>query len=176
MMLTRAAGPSRNTPLIRPLSMPLTTMLYVFGTELLLVDTLRCFRVPAPCRVSSTPKGTQLRPGIYSLIEDVCAVDGSGGTGFRAALERRYEASHVFRAMLRQLSVFWAVGALACPVLCTVLIFTLSGDVAYTIGWSLPFVWTGIWTEATFAYMHRGLKREARAWAEEARKGITESV
>ncbi|KAF4810247.1 hypothetical protein CGCSCA5_v010777 [Colletotrichum siamense] len=150
IMIELIVGTVPEHPPIRLLSMPVTTMLFVFGTELLLVDTMRYFHVPAPCRISSIPKGAQLRPGIYSLIEDICAVDGSGGTEFRVALDRRYEASHVFRAMLRRLGVFWAVGAEACAVLCTVLIFILDGDVAYTIGWSLPFVWAGIWTGATF--------------------------
>ncbi|WQF84338.1 hypothetical protein CDEST_09352 [Colletotrichum destructivum] len=170
IMIELIVGTVPEHPPIRLLSMPVTTMLYVFGTELILVDVSRAFRVPAPCRISSIPKGAQLRPGIYSLIEDVCAVDGSGGTDFRVALDRRYEASHVFRAMLRRLGVFWAVGAEACAVLCTVLIFTLHGDVAYAIGWSLPFAWAGVWTLATFWYVSRELKREADAWAEEAAK------
>ncbi|KAF6832336.1 hypothetical protein CMUS01_06950 [Colletotrichum musicola] len=177
IMIELIVGTVPEHPPIRLLSMPVTTMLYVFGTELLLVDALRFFRVPAPVRISSVPKGAQLRPGIYSLIEDICAVDGSGGTEFRATLDRRYEASHVFRAMLRRLGVFWAVGAEACAVLCTVLIFTLAGDVAYTLGWSLPFVWAGIWTLATFGYVGRELKREARAWADEAAgKSPVESI
>ncbi|KAK1997038.1 hypothetical protein LX36DRAFT_90722 [Colletotrichum falcatum] len=170
IMIELIVGTVPEHPPIRLLSMPVTTMLFVIGTELLLVDLSRAFRVPAPCRISSIPKGAQLRPGIYSLIEDVCAVDGSGGTEFRVALDRRYEASHIFRAMLRRLGVFWAVGAEACAALCTALIFTMPGDVAYTIGWSLPFVWTGLWTLATFWYVNHELKREARAWAEEAAK------
>ncbi|KAK1970077.1 hypothetical protein LZ32DRAFT_627497 [Colletotrichum eremochloae] len=170
VMIELIVGTVPEHPPIRLLSMPVTTMLFVFGTELLLVDMSRAFHIPAPCRISSIPKGAQLRPGIYSLIEDICAVDGSGGTEFRVALDRRYEASHIFRAMLRRLGIFWAVGAEACAALCTALIFTMSGDVAYTIGWSLPFVWTGLWTLATFWYVSRELKREAAAWAEEAAK------
>ncbi|EFQ36592.1 uncharacterized protein GLRG_11737 [Colletotrichum graminicola M1.001] len=170
VMIELIVGTVPDHPPIRLLSMPVTTMLFVFGTELLLVDVSRAFRLPAPCRISSIPKGAQLRPGIYSLIEDVCAVDGSGGTEFRVALDRRYEASHIFRAMLRRLGIFWAVGAEACAALCTALIFTMPGDVAYTIGWSLPFVWTGLWTLATFWYVSRELKKEAAAWAEEAAK------
>ncbi|OHE98428.1 hypothetical protein CORC01_06219 [Colletotrichum orchidophilum] len=174
IMVELIVGTIPKNPPIRLLSMPVTTMLFVFGTELLLVDICRAFHVPAPCRISSIPKGAQLRPGIYSLIEDVCAVDGSGGTDFRIALDRRYEASHVFRAMLRRLGLFWAIGAEACAVLCTTLIFTLSdGEVAYVIGWSLPFVWVGIWTLATFWYVNSELKREARAWSEEVAMGVT---
>lgn len=151
--------------------MPLASMLYAFGTELLIVDALRFFQVPAPCRISSIPKGAQLRPGIYSIIEDVIAVDGSGGTDFREALNRRYEASHVFRAMLRRLGEFWAIGAQSAAVLTTILVFTLdSKDAAYVIGWTLPFIWAGIWVGATWWYVRRKLAEERTAWAEEVQR------
>jgi hypothetical protein len=151
--------------------MPLATMLFVFGTLLLVIDLSRFFKIPAPVRISSVPKGAQLRPGIYPLIEDVCATDGSGGTEFRVAFDRRYEASHVFRSMLRRLGIFWAVGAEGCAVLCTILVFTLTNaDAAYAIGWSVPFVWAGIWTAVTFWYAGRELKKESQLWAAEAAK------
>jgi hypothetical protein len=157
--------------------MPLASMLYAFGTELLIVDALRYFQVPAPCRISSIPKGAQLRPGIYSIIEDVVAVDGSGGTEFREALNRRYEASHVFRAMLRRLGEFWAFGAEAAAILTTILVFTLdSKDAAYVIGWSLPFVWAGIWILVTFWYVRKKLAEEKTAWAEEVAAKVEASA
>jgi len=145
-----------------------TTMLFVFGTELLIVDTMRFFHLPAPVRISSIPRGAQLRPGIYSLVEDICAVDGGGGTAFREALDRRYEASHVFRTMLRRLGIFWAVGAEGMAVLCTILIFTVQVDYAYAIGWSVPFVWAGVWTLITIWYVKIELRRENREWARDA--------
>ena len=147
--------------------MPLASMLYAFGTELLVVDILRYFEVPAPWRMSSIPKGAQLRPGIYSIIEDVCAVDGSGGTEFREALNRRYEASHVFRAMLRRLGAYWAIGAEAMAVLTTILVFTIGKNAAYVVGWSIPFIWAGIWTVGTIMYVKKKLREEKKAWAEE---------
>ena len=143
-------------------------MLFVFGTELLIVDTMRFFHLPAPVRISSIPGGAQLRPGIYSLVEDICAVDGGGGTAFREALDRRYEASHVFRTMLRRLGIFWAVGAEGMAVLCTILIFTVEVDYAYAIGWSVPFVWAGVWTLITIWYVKIELRRENREWARDA--------
>ena len=147
--------------------MPVTSMLYVFGTELLIVDTLRYFQVPAPWRMSSIPRHAQLRPAIYSFIEDVVAVDGSGGTAYREAFNRRYEASHIFRAMLRRLGVFWAFGAEGIAVVCTILIFTVQHEAAYVIGWTVPFIWAGVWTAVTFWYVGRKLKEEKIAWAEE---------
>ncbi|KAH9885193.1 hypothetical protein F4778DRAFT_761460 [Xylariomycetidae sp. FL2044] len=172
VMVELIVGSVQEDPFIRLLSIPLPTMLYVFGTLLLVMDVCRYFQVAAPVRISSIPKGSQLRPGIYPLIEDVCAVDGSGGTEYRVALDRRYEASHVFRVMLRTLGIFWAVGAEGCAVMLTVLIYTLdNADIAYAIGWGVPFVWAGIWAAATFWFVGRELEKEKRLWKIEAEKG-----
>lgn len=147
--------------------MPLASMMWVFGTELIVVDIMRYFEVPAPVRISSIPKGAQLRPAIYSMIEDVVAVDGSGGTEYREALNRRYEASHVFRSLLRRLGIFWALGAEGMAMLTTILIFTIHPEAAYVVGWSAPFIWAGIWTGATIWYAKYMLRKEKIAWAEE---------
>ncbi|KXH42036.1 hypothetical protein CSAL01_07252 [Colletotrichum salicis] len=178
IMIELIVGTMPKKPPIRLLSLPAPTMLLTFGTQLLLIDVLRALHIPSPIRISSIPRHAQLRPGIYSLIEDICAVDGSGGTEFCVALDRRYEASHVFRAMLRKVDVLWAVGAEGCAVVCMVLVFTLrEGEAGYVVGWSLPFVWAGVWTGATFWYVKRELKREAQAWREEvARKRVAGST
>ncbi|KEZ40790.1 Uncharacterized protein SAPIO_CDS8075 [Scedosporium apiospermum] len=168
VMVELIVGSVQENPYIRLIAMAPTTMLFVFGTELLIVDTMRFFHLPAPVRISSIPGGAQLRPGIYSLVEDICAVDGGGGTAFREALDRRYEASHVFRTMLRRLGIFWAVGAEGMAVLCTILIFTVEVDYAYAIGWSVPFVWAGVWTLITIWYVKIELRRENREWARDA--------
>lgn len=154
--------------------MPVASMLYAFGTELILVDILRYFEVPAFVRMSSVPRGTQLRPGIYTIVEDVIAADGGGGTEYREALNRRYEASHMFRAMLRRLGLFWSFGCEGTAVLITILVFTLPGNAAFCVGWIAPFVWAGIWTVATIWYVKRELKIEKTAWAAEvaAKSGV----
>ncbi|KAF2725595.1 hypothetical protein K431DRAFT_317569 [Polychaeton citri CBS 116435] len=168
VMVELIVGSVQDWPPIRLLSMPVPTMGWVFGTELLILDFMRWREMPCPLRVSSMPRGTQVRPGIYSLIEDICAVDGSGGTAFREALNTRYEASHVFRAMLRRLGLFWSIGGEAMATVCTILIFTIGGDAAFVVGWAVPFIWAGIWTLCTFWYVARELKHEKIAWAEEA--------
>ena len=113
--------------------MPPASMLFAFGIQMLIIDILRYLKVPAPIRISSLPRGTPLRPGIYSVIEDVIAVDGSGGTEFRQRLNLRYMASHVFRQMLHRLTLFWAVGALLAASATTAIIFTCSRNVAYVV-------------------------------------------
>lgn len=162
-----SSGTVPEHPPIRLLAMPCASMLYVFGTELIICDVLRYFHIPAPVRVSSVPKGSQLRPCVYSMIEDIVAVDGSGGTAYRENLNRRYEASHVFRAMLRRLGIFWALGAMGIAVVLTILIFTIDDEAAYVVGWAVPFVWAGFWTLATWLYVRVKLREEKVAWAEE---------
>ncbi|KAI7246361.1 hypothetical protein D0864_01661 [Hortaea werneckii] len=167
IMIELIVGTVPEHPPIRLLAMPCASMLYVFGTELIVCDVLRYFHIPAPLRVSSVPKGSQLRPCVYSMIEDIVAVDGSGGTAYRENLNRRYEASHVFRAMLRRLGIFWALGAMGIAVVLTILIFTIDDEAAYVVGWAVPFVWAGFWTLATWLYVRVKLREEKVAWAEE---------
>jgi len=121
--------------------MPAPTMAFAIGCELLLVDLLRYLKVPAPCRISSLPMGAPLRPGIYAYIEDICAVDGSGGTEFRQRLNLRYQASKEFREMLHRLALFWGFGAVAIAAACTVIIFTIQKDAAYVVSATTPLVY-----------------------------------
>jgi hypothetical protein len=127
------SGTIPHEPPIRLLAMPCASMLYAFGIQMLIIDILRIAGYKAPVRISSLPRGTPLRPGIYSIIEDVCAVDGSGGTEFRQRLNLRYQASHYFRQMLHRLTLFWAIGALVAASATTAIIFTCSRDLAYVV-------------------------------------------
>lgn len=133
----------------------------------MIMEMLRYFSVSAPIRISSIPKGSQFRSSIYPLIEDICAVDGSGNTEFRRNLDRRYAASSVFRNMLQRLGIFWTLGAECCAALTLALVFGLDDDLddyAFTIGWALPFVWAGPWALATVYYVKRELKKEQMDW------------
>lgn len=139
-------------------------MCFAIGCELLLIDILRIAGVPAPCRISSLPQGAPLRPGIYAYIEDICAVDGSGGTEFRQRLNLRYQASKPFREMLHRLTLFWAIGAIGIAVITVAIVFTIQRDVAYVVGWTVPFLWAGLWTAITIPWVQRELKREHDQW------------
>jgi hypothetical protein len=133
LKLIPGSGTCPHDPPIRVLAMPAPTMLFAIGVELIVVDILRYMKVPAPCRISSLPQGAPLRPGIYAYIEDICAVDGSGGTQFRQRLNLRYQASKAFREMLHRMTLFWAIGAIACSIACTIIVFTIQRDAAYVV-------------------------------------------
>ncbi|GFZ49882.1 hypothetical protein JCM24511_07285 [Saitozyma sp. JCM 24511] len=164
-------GTTPTLPPMRLLSMPLATVLYTFGTIMLVVDAMRYLRITIPFPLSSQPRGSVPRPAIYPYIEDIVAVDGGGGATYRKQLSDRYEASPIFRAMLSKLSLFWWIGAELVATLTTALVFTLPKEPAYVVGWSLPFLWAGIWTAATIWYAKRELRREAKQWSEEVDLG-----
>jgi hypothetical protein len=91
---------------------------------------------PAPFRISSTDKGGQVKPGVYTLLEDIVAVDGGAGRPYREALEARYCASPRFRKLMRDLSLFWSISALLIGGACTVVVcvHSVSRHVAYGVG------------------------------------------
>jgi hypothetical protein len=113
--------------------MPVASMCWAFGVQMLIIDIMRYFNVRAPIRISSLPRGSLLRPAIYSILEDVIAVDGSGGLEFRQRLNLRYQASHHFRKMLHRLTLFWAFGAIGIAAGTTAIIFTTERNVAYVV-------------------------------------------
>ncbi|KAL1304597.1 hypothetical protein AAFC00_003566 [Neodothiora populina] len=172
IMIELIVGTVPENPPIRLLAMPVTSLLYVFGTEMLIQDGMRLLGIPAPFRISSMPAKSWIRPGIYWIIEDVVAVDGSGGVEFRERLNARYEASHDFRQMLHRLTLFWGIGAETAAVVITILIFTIQRDAAYVVGWAVPFIWAGVWTVCTFAYVKRCMKEEKIRWIEHQGKEV----
>lgn len=164
VMIELIVGTVFRDPPIRVLAMPPATMVFCIACEFFLIDILRYANVRAPCRISSLPVGAPLRPGIYAYIEDVCAVDGSGGTEFRQRLNLRYQASKAFREMLHRLTLFWAAGAFGCTVVTSAIVWTVQRDAAYVVGWTVPFLWAGIWTAITIPWVQRSLKHEYTEW------------
>jgi hypothetical protein len=137
VMAELIGGTIPENPPIRLLSMPATTMLWAIGIQMMILEIMRLFAIPAPFRISSLPKGAPLRPALYSIIEDVVAVDGSGGTEFRQRLNLRFLASKHFRVMLHRLTLFWSIGAIVIAATVTGVIFAaegVTGDQAYIVG------------------------------------------
>ncbi|KAH7028747.1 uncharacterized protein B0I36DRAFT_268844 [Microdochium trichocladiopsis] len=161
-------GTAWRQPKRRLLALPLSSVQIIFGSALLFVDILHWCSAPAPLRISSVARDAPAPPGIYPLIEDICAVSGGGKTVYREALARRYAASPLFRAMLRRLGLFWALGALACAGGTAYLVLEFPDiDIAYAFGWTVPFVWVGVWSVVTIPYVKIMLAREQRLWVGE---------
>lgn len=120
-------------PTVRLVAMILPTVMFYFGIVHLVLDILRMAGFKAPFRISSTPKGSVMPTALYALIEDVVAVDGGGGQIYRYALRTRYLSSPYFRRMLFEMNCFWSGGSIICATAITIIIFTVSEPVAYTV-------------------------------------------
>lgn len=83
------------------------SLMFLVGGELAALAAWAGLGFRTPFRISSLPRGVAMRPGIYTIIEDIIAVDTGSGRLYREALDARYEASPLFRRMLYQLNLFW---------------------------------------------------------------------
>ncbi|KAF3384816.1 hypothetical protein F1880_002923 [Penicillium rolfsii] len=158
-------------PYVRLVAMVLPTVMFYFGFVHLTLDILRIMGYKAPFRISSTPKGSVMPTALYALIEDVVAVDGGGGQIYRYALRVRYLSSPYFRRMLFEMNCFWSGGSIIFAAVFTAIIFTVSEPVAFTLGWTLPFAWAGVWTLITIPWVQSDLRREKQAWTENRGQG-----
>jgi hypothetical protein len=114
--------------------MPIPTLVFITGIELVITWIGMAAGAKTPFKVSSIPKGVPMRPTIYTVIEDVVAVDGGGGRAYRRALDERYEASPMFRQMLARVNMFWAIGCFVVGVTVTGAVLTVNKEVAFGIG------------------------------------------
>ncbi|KKA17714.1 Uncharacterized protein T310_8343 [Rasamsonia emersonii CBS 393.64] len=160
-----SSGTVHPVPYVRLLAMPLPTVMFYFGGVHLSLDILRMCGCKAPFRISSTPQGSTMPTALYVLIEDIVAVDGGGGQKYRYALRTRYLSSPYFRRMLFEMNCFWAGGSMVFAGAITAIIFTTPINVAYTLGWALPFGWAGVWTLITFPWVRAELRREKETWS-----------
>ena len=157
-------GTIPDEPMVRLCAMPAPTTMFLVGGIILLTTGVHLLGLRLPFRVSSLPAGSYARPALYTVIEDVVAVDGRAGLPYRHALNARYEASPLFRRMLVRLSLFWSIGALVAAAIITAVIFVASREVAYGAGWGLPFIWAAAWTSVTFPYVQSCLAQEKAEW------------
>lgn len=121
-------------PLVRPLAIPVSLFLIQVGSQLAWHGWMSATGRPAPCKISSVPKGGRVPPLVLTIVEDIVGVDGAGGRVYRNSLMARYEVSPRFRAMIAQQNWFWAVGALVDGVGTMVVIWTVPERVAYGVG------------------------------------------
>ena len=158
-------GSIPHEPLQRVLAIPLAVAFIIFGVIFTIngVAVQRKWRLKY-FRMSSHVKGAMTPPIIFSIIEDVVAVDGGGGQRYRTALMMRYNTSPKFRALLRHMTWFWGVPSLVVGIALMALIFTVKREIAYGLGWGVPTVWAGIWTLITIYWVKRVLRDEQRGW------------
>ncbi|CZR66687.1 uncharacterized protein PAC_16588 [Phialocephala subalpina] len=164
-------GMAPEDPLLRICTLPSAIICYYLGILFLLTSTLTHFRVPLPFEMSSTPKGSPFRPALLAIIEDSAAIEARGELAARLSVIRRYESSALFRRMIERLNWVWGVGFMGIAIITTILIFSLEEQVAFGVGWGLPYIWTAIFVLMTIIFVKASLKEERRVWR--ANLGIT---
>jgi len=162
-------GAAPHIVFLRVLSMPGPAILFCIAGPVFLMTLYNAFGWKAPFRISSTPKGDKVLPGIYYIMEDIVGVNAGGGRPFREGMSARYKASPIFRKMIRDQSWFWSVPGLLVASACTVVVVIneVSEEVAYGIGWAVPFVWSALWAAITVPWVRAALHKEKMSWEEE---------
>lgn len=129
-------GAAPHRPIVRLCALPAPSFILFFGV-LLLVSSLYCYLgLNTPFRISSLPRGVPMRPLVYTIVEDVIAVDTKCGREYREQLNKRYEASPMFRELLDRMGLFWGVSAtvLGAGIVALVWVPEIPETVAYGVG------------------------------------------
>lgn len=163
-------GAAPHEVFLRVLSMPGPAILFCIAGPIFLMTLYSTFEWKAPFRISSTGKGEKVLPGVYYIAEDIVAVNAGGGRPFREGWAARYNASPIFRKMIRDQSWFWSIPGLIVAIACTVVvcIHPVPKEVAYGIGWGVPFLWAGIWGAITLPWVRSVMDYERRSWEEDS--------
>lgn len=163
-------GAAPHIVFLRVLSMPGPAILYCLAGPIFLISLYSARGWKAPFRISSTAKGEKVLPGIYYIAEDIVAVNAGGGRPFREGWAARYNASPIFRKMIRDQSWFWSIPGLVVAVACTVVIciHPVPKAAAYGIGWGVPFLWAGIWAAITVPWVRSAMAKERHGWEDDS--------
>lgn len=156
-----AVGLSLDPVNIRMASLPLSLLLLLVCGQLVIFIPLRALGVRAPIRFSSVARGERLRPAVYTIAEDIVAVDGEQGDVFRAQWDARYESSAPFRTLLARLDwVFGVSGVLVAAVIIGVIFGVKEDSVGWAVGWSAPWIWASAMMLITIEMTKSTCRRE----------------
>ncbi|KAL6230295.1 hypothetical protein BDW75DRAFT_74614 [Aspergillus navahoensis] len=134
----------------RLISLPLPILILQVSSQLLCACVMTRMHARYPFRISSMDRTALVRPGVYTIIEDVLAVDGGQGQEYRRLLDARYCSSKPIRVLLERLDLAWGLsGAVVATALITLIATLSSRDTVFLIGWLAPWGWAGLLAVAT---------------------------
>ncbi|PLB45540.1 hypothetical protein P170DRAFT_512214 [Aspergillus steynii IBT 23096] len=129
----------------RLISLPLPVLILQVSSQLLCACVMNLMHAQYPFRVSSMNRTALVRPGVYTIVEDVLAVDGGQGEEYRRLLDARYCSSKAIRVLLARLDLAWGLsGAIVATGLITLIGTLSSRDTVFLIGWLVPWGWAGL--------------------------------
>lgn len=118
---------------LNALSLPLLQLQVCLQS--LIASVMTVYNVKYPFRFSSMARGVSVRPACYTIIEDICAVDGGEGTRFRQAFDQRYNASSPIRRLLLHMDLIWGISGTIVGAVLLGLIWGLDNvDVSFALG------------------------------------------
>ncbi|KAF8537783.1 hypothetical protein BDD12DRAFT_632725, partial [Trichophaea hybrida] len=163
LLLSFATGPEN----LRLIALAPTILPAMIGPQFLVSCWLHKRGWRIPFAFSSTPRGSIAPPAVFTVVEDVIAVDAGQGRKFREAWGRRYDVSEGFRDMLWRMTMFWGLGCVGIVGVGMAIAWGVGNKyVAFAVGWIAPFVWAGMWAAVTTVWVKRMLVVERREWEE----------
>lgn len=160
-----------HNPITRLCAMPSPTICFYMGFLFCISAVLTQMRSPLPFNMSSSDKGTPWKPALLAFIEDAGAIEGQGGVEYRGQVMKRYAVSARFRRMIMVMTWGWGVMLIFVAIITTALVMTLNENVAFGIGWGLPWLWCSTLTLFSMAYVKRQLSLEWAEWREKESAG-----
>ncbi|KAF8517035.1 hypothetical protein BU17DRAFT_50271, partial [Hysterangium stoloniferum] len=134
------------------------------AAQMVLTYFLTLAKVPIPFRTSSLPAGTPCRPGVYTIIEDITAVDGAGGAAFRDRLNVRYESSPLFRKLILDLTLVIGTGFLIQTGLQMPILFLTKEEIFVGASTALLWGWCGLSACWAIPFTSQRLEQERVVW------------
>lgn len=169
------AGTAPSNPIVRLCAMPSPTICFYMGFLFCTSALLTQMRKPLPFNMSSSDKGTPWKPALLTFVEDAGAIEGQGGVEYRRQVMKRYEVSWRFRRMMLTLTWAWGIMLICIATVATVLIMELNEDIAFGVGWGLPWAWCTGWGFASVAYVKYQLRTEKAEWRAKEAAGVAPS-
>jgi len=170
------AATAPHNPIIRLCAMPSPTICFYMGFLFCVSAILTQMRQPLPFNMSSSEKGTPWKPALLAFIEDAGAIEGQGGVEYRSQVLKRYAVSSRFRHMILALTWGWGIMLLCVATVATILVMLLDENVAFGVGWGLPWAWCTGWAFISVSYVKCQLKREKAEWAKKETVGAATST
>jgi hypothetical protein len=120
---------------VRVIAMAPPSVLYTIGVYMLVQNGAHCLRIRTPVTLSSVKRGSLTPPPLFTVMEDVFAVDGCHlGLPARQAMLDMYRGSERFRRTLMWWSWIWCVASLAVAVGLSIVVGQVKSTTAFGIG------------------------------------------
>ncbi|KAM0748945.1 hypothetical protein T439DRAFT_327449 [Meredithblackwellia eburnea MCA 4105] len=114
--------------------------------------------------ISSDVAGTPTKPAVFYLLEDVVAVDFAHGREWRRQMYARYEASPLFRRLMRHLTIYWSIMCLIFVGATSAVTWSLELDISFGLVLGDFFLWLIVSAIGCYYITVWGLRKEWRLW------------